>query len=53
MTATGDNTLEARRELLLQAYAAHSSQDVDILLELVSADVDWAQRQRKEAPRQR
>jgi ketosteroid isomerase-like protein len=29
------------RELLLQAYAASNSQDVEALLALVSDDVDW------------
>jgi hypothetical protein len=41
VTATGDKTLAARRDLLLQAYAAYNNQDVDILLQLVSDDVDW------------
>jgi ketosteroid isomerase-like protein len=41
VTATGDKTLAARRDLLLQAYAAYNNQDVDVLLQLVSDDVDW------------
>jgi hypothetical protein len=39
VTATGDTTLAARRDLLLQAYAAYNNQDVDVLLQLVSDDV--------------
>ncbi|WP_052682116.1 nuclear transport factor 2 family protein [Saccharothrix sp. ST-888] len=33
--------MEARRELLLLARAAYNSQDADVLLELVSDDVEW------------
>jgi hypothetical protein len=29
------------RELLLQAYAAYNSQDVEALVALISDDVDW------------
>jgi ketosteroid isomerase-like protein len=41
VTATGDKALAARRDLLLQAYAAYNNQDVDVLLQLASDDVDW------------
>jgi ketosteroid isomerase-like protein len=30
-----------QRELLLQAYAAYNSQDLEALVALVSDDVDW------------
>ena len=32
---------EDHRELLLQAYAAYNSQDVEALLARVSDDIDW------------
>ena len=41
MTTTGGKTLAARRALLLQAYAAYNSQDVEALVALVSDDVNW------------
>lgn len=40
MTLTTDMRAD-HRELLLQAYAAYNSQNVEALLALVSDDVDW------------
>ena len=40
MTSTTDVQAD-HRELLLQAYAAYNSQDVETLLACVSDDVDW------------
>lgn len=40
MTSTSD-VQEDHRELLLHAYAAYNSQNVEALLALVSDDVDW------------
>ena len=41
MTAA-DDVPPAHRELLLRAYAAYNSQDIEGLLALVSDDVDWS-----------
>ena len=40
MTATTGVQAD-HRELLLQAYAAYNSQDVEALVALISDDVDW------------